>query len=331
METSTCLETTQHETTHFTVQLLIGWPWSVFSCAPEQQKRLGNGRILGHHINAKISPNAASEKAQTTVSDNRYTSDDWFFSDGHFITSSVGVVFGTPGTAYFVPPLPSCGVAACLHSFPSTFECLIIPWLLTYSINSQEWLIKMLMFAEAFHVDVHLFLCLWILSTSLLTLSLSSRFPFPPHRHTLQVPLFWWSISLVWLSAVFWPWKWDFELINIIVKSRPHSHTHNAHMTPTMLNTHSKEFIIYIQAYGTCNVTLGGKCLQLEYVVRSERVKLRAPELTGIPVHLPNPNPYPKFSSAVLSHHSVVGQSGATYSLFPRLPCTGSMYVFQLE
>ena len=102
-------------------------------------------------------------------------------------------------------------------------------------------------------------------------------------------------------------------------------------MTPTMLNTHSKEFIIYIQAYGTCNVTLVGKRLQLEYVVRSERVKLRAPELTGIPVHLPNPNPYPKFSSAVLSHHSVVGQSGATYSLFPRLPCTGSMYVFQLE
>ena len=51
------------------------------------------------------------------------------------------------------------------------------------------------------------------------------------------------------------------------------------------------------------------------YVVRSQRVKLRAPELTGIPVHLPNPNPYPKFSSAVLSHHSVVGQSGATYNI----------------
>ena len=38
VETSTCLETIQHETTHFTVQLLIGWPWSVFSCAPEQKK-----------------------------------------------------------------------------------------------------------------------------------------------------------------------------------------------------------------------------------------------------------------------------------------------------
>ena len=32
------------------------------------------GRVLGHRIHAKISPQAASEKAQTTVSDNRYTS-----------------------------------------------------------------------------------------------------------------------------------------------------------------------------------------------------------------------------------------------------------------
>ena len=31
-------------------------------------------QVLGHHINAKISPKAASEKAQTMVSENRYTS-----------------------------------------------------------------------------------------------------------------------------------------------------------------------------------------------------------------------------------------------------------------
>ena len=32
------------------------------------------GEVLGHHIDAKISPKAASEKAQTTVSENKYTS-----------------------------------------------------------------------------------------------------------------------------------------------------------------------------------------------------------------------------------------------------------------
>ena len=32
------------------------------------------GWVLGHHIDAKISPKTASEKAQTTVSENRYTS-----------------------------------------------------------------------------------------------------------------------------------------------------------------------------------------------------------------------------------------------------------------
>ena len=31
-------------------------------------------QVLGHHIDARISPKAASEKAQTTVSENRYTS-----------------------------------------------------------------------------------------------------------------------------------------------------------------------------------------------------------------------------------------------------------------
>ena len=35
VETSTCLETTQQETTNLTVRLLIESDWSMFSCAPE--------------------------------------------------------------------------------------------------------------------------------------------------------------------------------------------------------------------------------------------------------------------------------------------------------
>ena len=52
----------------------------MFSCAPRVQSgyRYENilqiGQVLGYHIDAKISPKAASEKAQTTVSENRYTS-----------------------------------------------------------------------------------------------------------------------------------------------------------------------------------------------------------------------------------------------------------------
>ena len=49
----------------------------MFSCAPECSKQLQLlqiGGVLGHRINAKISPKAASDKAQTTVSENRYTS-----------------------------------------------------------------------------------------------------------------------------------------------------------------------------------------------------------------------------------------------------------------
>ena len=41
-------------------------------------QRYGNileiGEVLGHRIDPKISPKAASEKAQTTVPENRYTS-----------------------------------------------------------------------------------------------------------------------------------------------------------------------------------------------------------------------------------------------------------------
>ena len=51
----------------------------MFSYAPECSKQLplpkyiANWGGLGHRIDAKISPKAASEKAQTTVSENAYT------------------------------------------------------------------------------------------------------------------------------------------------------------------------------------------------------------------------------------------------------------------
>ena len=38
VETSTCLKTTQQETTNFTVRLLMESDWLVFSCAPECSK-----------------------------------------------------------------------------------------------------------------------------------------------------------------------------------------------------------------------------------------------------------------------------------------------------
>ena len=40
VETSTCLKTTQQETTNFTVRLLIELDWLMFSCAPECSKQL---------------------------------------------------------------------------------------------------------------------------------------------------------------------------------------------------------------------------------------------------------------------------------------------------
>ena len=51
----------------------------MLSSAPECSKQLplrqyivnwGGGGVLGHRIDAKITPKAASEKAQTTVSEN---------------------------------------------------------------------------------------------------------------------------------------------------------------------------------------------------------------------------------------------------------------------
>ena len=68
------------------------------------------GVVMGHRIDAKISPKAASEKVQTTGSENRFTSPkiDAFRIDGHFNASSAnrrqcaGVIFDAPGPAYLI-------------------------------------------------------------------------------------------------------------------------------------------------------------------------------------------------------------------------------------
>ena len=81
VETSTCLKTTLQETTNFTLRLLIESDWELCSAAPlsvqssyRYDNILGIREVLGHRIDTKISPKAALDKAQTTVSENRYTS-----------------------------------------------------------------------------------------------------------------------------------------------------------------------------------------------------------------------------------------------------------------
>ena len=51
-----------------------------------------DSELEGHCIDAKISLKAASEKVQTTVSENRYVYPRIDFSDGHFITYRVNNV-----------------------------------------------------------------------------------------------------------------------------------------------------------------------------------------------------------------------------------------------
>ena len=79
METSTCLKTTQQETTNFTVWYWSNWtgscsalPLSVWN-SYRYKNILRIREVLGHCIDAKIFPKAPSEKAQTTVSENTYT------------------------------------------------------------------------------------------------------------------------------------------------------------------------------------------------------------------------------------------------------------------
>ena len=110
----------------------------MFSCTPQcskqlpLQKILQIGEVLGHHVDAKISPKVASERAQTTVSENRYTPPNIdVFLDSHYNASSAnrkqcaGIIFGTPGTVYLrysLVVLPNV-----LRSFPSVFERPSIP------------------------------------------------------------------------------------------------------------------------------------------------------------------------------------------------------------
>ena len=81
VETSTCLETTQQEMTNFTVRYRSNrtGPCSAAPLSVQSSYRYQNilqiGEVLGHRIDAKISPKAASEKAQTTVSENTYNVD----------------------------------------------------------------------------------------------------------------------------------------------------------------------------------------------------------------------------------------------------------------
>ena len=79
----------------------------MFSCAPECSKQLycyeiycKLAGVMWRRISAEISPKAASEKAQTAVSGNRYTSPKIDVFGRPFYQQCMGVIFGTPGTTY---------------------------------------------------------------------------------------------------------------------------------------------------------------------------------------------------------------------------------------
>ena len=88
--------------------------------------------VLGHCIDAKISPKAAaSEKAQTMVSENGYTSPkvDVFWTAILLLLAPTGnnAWVSLWYTWYHILPLQSCSITECLRSFPSVFECPNIP------------------------------------------------------------------------------------------------------------------------------------------------------------------------------------------------------------
>ena len=111
-------------------------PWSAAPLSVQSSYRyediLRIGEVMGHRIDAKISPKAASEKAQTTVSENRYTSPriDVFGWPFLMLFSAnkkqwVCVIFGTPGTWYLCYSLAvSPNVyAVFLHFWVSEYTC----------------------------------------------------------------------------------------------------------------------------------------------------------------------------------------------------------------
>ena len=86
------------------------------------------GEVLGHCIDAKISPKAASEKAQITVSENRYTSPKIDVFQTVILTleeTMRGHYFWY--TRYCIPSLQFCSITEYLCSFPSMFERPSIP------------------------------------------------------------------------------------------------------------------------------------------------------------------------------------------------------------
>ena len=118
VETSTCLKTTQQETTNFTVRY---WSNRTGSCsAPPLSVRnsyryeniLRIREVLGHRIDAKISPKAPSEKAQTTVSENRYT----FLKIDVFQTASLSLLAPTGNNKQ---------ASFLVHQVPPTFATVL--------------------------------------------------------------------------------------------------------------------------------------------------------------------------------------------------------------
>ena len=114
-------------------------------CYKNTIANLGGG-VLGHCIDAKISPKAASEKAQTTLSENRYTSSkiDVFWTAILTLLAPIG---NNAWTSFLVHQVLCTSTTVLWYrrmftQFPSVFECLSIPvvrWLLTYSIMSLLW------------------------------------------------------------------------------------------------------------------------------------------------------------------------------------------------
>ena len=94
--------------------------WSMFSRVPasaqsgyRDENRLRIGGVLGHRIDAEIYPKAASEKAQTTVSENRYVYPRINFFGRLFIDSSINrknnARAPSQAGSYWGLPLQSCG------------------------------------------------------------------------------------------------------------------------------------------------------------------------------------------------------------------------------
>ena len=147
METLTCLEATQQrQISPFNYRLDDPGPYSAAPPSAQSsycyKNRLRIGGVLGHCIHVKISSKASSENAQTTVSENRYTNP--FIDVFRMVILSLLASTGnkTCGhhfshTSYRIPPLHSCIIAECLHSFVSTLESpitYVVWWLLTYSM-----------------------------------------------------------------------------------------------------------------------------------------------------------------------------------------------------